>query len=44
MIRDALLPAYILDFVDRIIPALQRRGAFRKEYSGSTLRDNVYEY
>ncbi|HXU41081.1 MAG TPA: NtaA/DmoA family FMN-dependent monooxygenase [Burkholderiales bacterium] len=44
MIRDALLPSYILDFVDRIIPALQRRGAFRKEYSGKTLRDNVYEY
>lgn len=44
MIRDALLPSYILDFVDRIIPALQRRGAFRKEYSGTTLRDHVYEY
>jgi FMN-dependent oxidoreductase (nitrilotriacetate monooxygenase family) len=44
MIRDALLPSYILDFVDRIIPALQRRGAFRKEYSGKTLRENVFEY
>jgi hypothetical protein len=44
MIRDALLPAYLLDWVDRVVPALQRRGAFRKEYSGKTLRENVYEY
>jgi alkanesulfonate monooxygenase len=44
MIREALLPAYLLDFVDRVIPALQRRGAFRKEYSGKTFRDHVYEY
>jgi alkanesulfonate monooxygenase SsuD/methylene tetrahydromethanopterin reductase-like flavin-dependent oxidoreductase (luciferase family) len=44
MIRDALLPAYLLDFVDRVVPALQRRGAFRKEYSGKTFRDHVYEY
>jgi alkanesulfonate monooxygenase SsuD/methylene tetrahydromethanopterin reductase-like flavin-dependent oxidoreductase (luciferase family) len=44
MIREALLPAYLLDFVDRVVPALQRRGAFRKEYSGKTFRDHVYEY
>ncbi|MGE0733231.1 MAG: NtaA/DmoA family FMN-dependent monooxygenase [Alphaproteobacteria bacterium] len=44
MIREALLPAYILDFVDRVVPALQRRGAMRKEYSGKTFRDNIYEY
>jgi long-chain alkane monooxygenase len=44
MIREAFLPSYINDIVDRVVPALQRRGAMRKEYSGKTFRDHIYEY
>jgi len=44
MIREALLPAYLSDIVDRLVPALQRRGAMRKEYSGKTFREHIYEY
>lgn len=44
MIREAFLPAYISDIVDQVVPALQRRGAFRKGYSGKTFRENIYEY
>jgi FMN-dependent oxidoreductase (nitrilotriacetate monooxygenase family) len=35
------LPAGCEDFVDLITPELQRRGLFRKEYEGSTLRENL---
>lgn len=34
------LPHSLEDFVDLIIPELQRRGLFRKEYEGNTLRDH----
>jgi FMN-dependent oxidoreductase (nitrilotriacetate monooxygenase family) len=40
-----LLPPYfpggLADFVNLVVPELQRRGLFRKEYSGSTLRDHL---
>lgn len=40
-----ILPAYFphcLDiFVDRVVPELQRRGLFRYDYSGTTLRDHL---
>jgi FMN-dependent oxidoreductase (nitrilotriacetate monooxygenase family) len=35
------LPAGLDDFVDRVIPELQRRGIFRQEYEGRTLRENL---
>lgn len=35
------LPAGLDDFVDRVVPELQRRGIFRQEYEGSTLRENL---
>jgi FMN-dependent oxidoreductase (nitrilotriacetate monooxygenase family) len=35
------LPAGLDDFVDRVVPELQRRGIFRREYAGPTLRDNL---
>jgi alkanesulfonate monooxygenase len=34
-------PAGLNDFVDLIVPELQRRGLFRTEYEGSTLRENL---
>jgi FMN-dependent oxidoreductase (nitrilotriacetate monooxygenase family) len=35
------LPAGIDDFVDCVVPELQRRGIFRREYEGRTLRENL---
>lgn len=35
------LPAGLDDFVDRVVPELQRRGIFRTEYEGTTLRENL---
>ena len=35
------LPGGLDDFVDRVVPELQRRGIFRREYEGKTLRDNL---
>ena len=37
----AALPAGITDFVDLVVPELQRRGLFRTEYEGKTLRENL---
>jgi len=35
------LPGALDDFVDKVVPELQRRGLFRKEYEGKTLRDSL---
>jgi FMN-dependent oxidoreductase (nitrilotriacetate monooxygenase family) len=35
------LPGGLDDFVDRVVPQLQRRGIFRREYEGATLRENL---
>ncbi len=35
------LPQGLDDFVDRVVPELQRRGIFRREYEGTTLRDHL---
>jgi FMN-dependent oxidoreductase (nitrilotriacetate monooxygenase family) len=35
------LPGGLDDFVDRVVPELQRRGLFRREYEGQTLRENL---
>lgn len=34
-------PNPVTDFVDLVIPELQRRGIFRTEYEGKTLRENL---
>lgn len=36
-----LLPSGFEDFVKLVVPELQRRGLFRKEYEGATLRENL---
>ncbi|WP_432147657.1 NtaA/DmoA family FMN-dependent monooxygenase [Streptomyces sp. bgisy029] len=36
-----LTPGGLDDFVDRVVPLLQGSGAFRSEYSGSTLRSHL---
>jgi len=35
------LPQGLDDVIDRVIPELQRRGLFRREYEGATLRENL---
>jgi alkanesulfonate monooxygenase len=35
------LPEGLDAFVDRVVPELQRRGLFRREYPGTTLRDTL---
>jgi alkanesulfonate monooxygenase len=35
------LPAGLDDVVDKVVPELQRRGIFRREYEGVTLRENL---
>jgi alkanesulfonate monooxygenase SsuD/methylene tetrahydromethanopterin reductase-like flavin-dependent oxidoreductase (luciferase family) len=34
------LPGSFETFVDEVVPLLQRRGIFREEYTGSTLREH----
>ncbi|HTJ89587.1 MAG TPA: LLM class flavin-dependent oxidoreductase [Acidocella sp.] len=35
------VPAGLDEFVDMVVPELQRRGLFRKEYEGTTLREHL---
>lgn len=35
------LPDGLQDFVDGVLPILQKRGLFRTEYSGRTLREHL---
>jgi N-acetyl-S-(2-succino)cysteine monooxygenase len=41
MISFLALPSSLVDFVDKVIPELQRRGVFRTDYTGATLRDHL---
>ena len=36
-----VFPSGIERFVDEVVPLLQRRGLFRHEYRGSTLREHL---
>lgn len=36
-----IFPSGLTDFIDGVIPELQRRGLFRREYSGNTLREHL---
>ncbi len=40
-IMPPVLPTGLTDFVDQVVPVLQRRGWFRTEYEGTTLRENL---
>jgi alkanesulfonate monooxygenase SsuD/methylene tetrahydromethanopterin reductase-like flavin-dependent oxidoreductase (luciferase family) len=37
------MPGDLADIVDLLVPELQRRGRFRKEYRGRTLKENLAE-
>ena len=40
-VMPPVLPESLNDFVDLVIPELQRRGLFRTAYEGTTLRENL---
>jgi FMN-dependent oxidoreductase (nitrilotriacetate monooxygenase family) len=40
-VQPPYLPGALEDFVDLVVPELQRRGLFRKRYEGVMLRDNL---
>jgi len=42
-ISPAINNSSMTDFVDHIVPILQKRGVFRTEYSGTTLRENLLD-
>ncbi len=41
IVQPPYSPGAAADFVDLVIPELQRRGLFRKDYEGTTLRDHL---
>ncbi|MGA6204424.1 NtaA/DmoA family FMN-dependent monooxygenase [Nocardia testacea] len=41
ILSAAQAPGTFHDFVDLVVPELQRRGLFRTEYTGTTLRDHL---
>lgn len=41
LLQPSYLPGGFSDFTTTVIPELQRRGLFRREYEGSTLRENL---
>lgn len=40
-VMPPVLPESLRDFVELVVPELQRRGLFRTEYEGRTLRENL---
>ncbi|GAB2673957.1 LLM class flavin-dependent oxidoreductase [Saccharopolyspora gloriosae] len=41
VLMPAYVPGGVTDFFDHVVPELQRRGLFRTEYRGRTLRDHL---
>jgi len=41
VVMPAYFPGAFDDFVDRVVPELQRRGLFRQDYAGATLRAHL---
>ena len=44
MLIATYTPGCFEEFVDLVVPELQRRGRFRTKYTGTTLRDHLLEY
>jgi hypothetical protein len=40
-VMPALLPDSLNDFIELVLPELRRRGRFRSEYEGHTLREHL---
>ena len=43
MLSPIYTPGAIEEFVDLVVPELQRRGRFRREYTGTTQRDHLMQ-
>ena len=41
VVMPAYFPGAFDDFVDKVVPELQRRGLYRTEYAGTTLRSHL---
>ncbi|MGE4242451.1 LLM class flavin-dependent oxidoreductase [Ramlibacter sp.] len=41
LIHPSVLPGDLSDFTEKVVPELQRRGLFRGDYEGRTLRENL---
>jgi hypothetical protein len=41
IVMPPFFPGGFDDFVDLVVPILQERGLFRREYAGATLRDHL---
>jgi hypothetical protein len=41
VLRDSGLPGQAELFVDQVVPVLRKRGLFRHEYAGTTLRSHL---
>jgi hypothetical protein len=42
-LTNVITPGSFVDFVDHVIPELQRRGAYKTSYAEGTLRDKLFE-
>ena len=40
-IMPMLFPGIFRDFAEQVVPVLQKRGLFREDYEGDTLRDHL---
>jgi FMN-dependent oxidoreductase (nitrilotriacetate monooxygenase family) len=40
-LTPTIMPSSIEDFVDQVVPILQKRGIYRTEYEGTTFRENL---
>jgi alkanesulfonate monooxygenase SsuD/methylene tetrahydromethanopterin reductase-like flavin-dependent oxidoreductase (luciferase family) len=40
-LTPTITPSSVEEFVDEVVPILQRRGIFRTAYAGETFRDNL---
>jgi hypothetical protein len=41
VVGACVVPGSYADFVQHVVPELQRRGIYRKDYAGATLRDHL---
>lgn len=41
MITFPVIPSTLSDFIEKVVPELQKRGIYREDYTGSTLREHL---
>jgi len=43
ILTPTLMPGMFEQFCRAVVPILQARGLFRRDYTGATLRDNLHD-